>query len=132
MKVIYYVPGDKVDRQIVARVAALVDEGELSEDFSEISSFDKLTQSLRSPGFRDAVVLLFVMNMAVLDELLTIAELLVDLNLVLILRHDDDRGLFVAKAHDLRPRYVAIGDLDLAEIGNVITNIKKRTLKVIL
>ncbi len=81
-------------------------------------TIDELTNRLRQPFLNVGLAVLYAATRADLMELIFLEKVLGELRLVLILPDQDPST--VAKAHELRPRFLAPAENDFGELESVL------------
>ncbi len=107
----------QLDREVETRV--LLDEMEVCE------SLASLVRILSKPGSRNAVIVLLAETHDTLSSLLSIRELLLDRQILLILPDGEPETL--SKGHSLYPRFLTTCDGDWKTVGAVLEKMIERT-----
>jgi len=92
--------------------------GKFVSEVDVCRSLDELSHRLRDPGEKVCLVVLVVADECEIDEVVSLADLLDDIRILLILLEETPRALI--KAHTLRPRLLVTGMPDSTIIDEVL------------
>ncbi len=117
MKVLFFAPSHAEGNRRI---------NELIDSFTELSgleiyrTIESLSHRLCQPyNNTNVVAVLFATNLDTLSELMSLKDLLGGIRLILVL--PDRQAKTIARAHMLRPRFIAYADSDPVEITAVLT-----------
>lgn len=115
MNLIVYLSGTKeINNQLLQVISRAAPDALLDVYFT----IDELTNRLRQPFLNVGLAVLYAATRADLMELIFLEKVLGELRLVLILPDRDPST--VAKAHELRPRFLALVENDFGELESVL------------
>jgi len=87
----------------------------------------ELIRRLRRLEAEPRIAIIFISCRDELGDVIAIADLLLDIPIILILPESNKE--MVAKAHSLRPRFLAYSDSDVREVSTVLSRIIEKARK---
>lgn len=121
MAVVLYCPSKERFGEDIFRII----KNEIPEHTIEIySSLDELSKRLRRPMLDVSVAVLYASNRAELMEMITLNDLLGELEVVLVL--PDSQPDILDKAHILHPRFIVETEDDFKQLGSVLKKMTER------